>query len=163
MNLIPWRSNPIARRIDSPLSALQQDIDRLFDQFLTAPLLPDVLNAPLANVVNFFPRMDSRDTEAGMQLTAELPGMTEKDLDISVQDNQLVVRGEKKTESDRSTEGWRVAERSYGKFERYIDLGTDLDGEKAQASFKNGILTLSVPRKEGVKRNVRKIKVAAEH
>jgi HSP20 family protein len=162
MNLIPWRQSGIERRSVNPMQSLQQDIDRLFEQFMQAPLLPDVANWPTATMA-FYPRMDIKETDTGIELSAELPGMTEKDIDISVDNGALIVRGEKKTESDRASGNWRVTERSYGKFERSIDLGSDLDGDKAQASFKHGVLSVTVPRKEGVKRNVRKIKVAAEH
>jgi HSP20 family protein len=161
MNLMSRRNTHLPVRTGGPMQSLQQEIDRLFDQFVTGAGFGEA--NWLRPSATFYPDIDLQETESGIQLSAELPGMTDKDVEITVTENTLTVRGEKKTESERSGTGWRHTEREYGQFERVIALGTELDGEKAQASFRNGVLTVTVPRKEGVKRNVRKIKVSTEH
>lgn len=158
MNLTPWRS-PVLDPTTGPLVSLQQEIDRLFDQFFQAPLTREGALASTA----FQPRVDVRETDSGLQLTAEMPGMSEKDIEINVESDRLTLRGEKRAEVERTESGWRIAERSYGRFERTLSLSSDLDADKAQASFKNGVLTVTVPRKEGTQRKARKLKVAAEH
>lgn len=161
MNLMPWRSSPMStRRTLSPLTSLQQEIDRLFEQFFESPTTEP---GWLATGRGWMPKLDVQEDDVGLHLTAELPGMSERDVQIQVTDDYLVLRGDKKAEVDRSHDGWRMTERSYGAFERSLPLGAEYDPERAQASFKRGVLTVTVPRKEGSRKLMRTIRIAAEH
>ena len=100
-----------------------------------------------------WPNIELSDTDQALTISAELPGMTEKDVQVEIANGVLTIRGEKKAE--REGEGKYFTERTYGAFERRVAL-EDVEVDKAEASFKNGVLTVSLPKsdkpREGVKR-----------
>lgn len=91
-----------------------------------------------------WPRVELSENAKEVRVTAELPGMEEKDIEISLDDNELVIRGEKKSETNDEERGY--SERSYGRFERRIGLPSQIDEDKVEAAFRNGVLTVTVPR-----------------
>ena len=143
--LAPFRRRPGAMRRsndDTGLWDLQRQMNRMFDDFFG-----DV-RTPLARVAgtNFMPRIDVEEKEKEYILTAELAGVDEKDVDISVADGVLTIKGEKKDEREEKDSRCFVTERSYGSFTRSINLGDSVDADKIDAAYKNGVLTVKLPK-----------------
>lgn len=138
-SLIPiGRDSSLARTEGNPFAMLQQEMDRLFDGFSRnfAGLSSRVL----------MPSMDLAETDEEIELTAELPGMEEKDVQLNVVDNQLTIRGEKKNRREEKEKDYHLVERSYGSFVRTVELppGVNLDAIKAEMS--KGVLKVTVPK-----------------
>jgi HSP20 family protein len=153
-DLIPWtRNQELATSRDSfdPFLTLHREMNRLFDDVFRG--FGGGSMAPLMEGRFSWPRLEISDTGKMLTVTAELPGMTEKDVQIEIADGVLTLRGEKKAE--HNGEGRHFSERYYGAFERQIPLD-NVQEDKAEASFKNGVLTISLPKsdkpREGVKR-----------
>jgi HSP20 family protein len=91
--------------------------------------------------------MDVRETDKEIVVEAELPGIDEKDVSLSLQDGVLTIRGEKKHEHEEEKENYRVSERRYGSFQRAMRLPDTVDENKVEASFNNGVLTASLPKR----------------
>ena len=125
---------PFATR---PFSALQREIDRLFDDFGRGF---DGAR-PIA-----FPKIDVGESDGEIEITAELPGLEQKDIDVSVSDNVLTVSGEKRTESERKDKAYSVTERSYGAFSRSIQLPAGVDTAQIKATVEKGVLKVVVPK-----------------
>jgi HSP20 family protein len=144
-DLIPWgRQENRAPALfgseeRSPFLSLRRDIDRLFDDFFHAPLAGLGLGATLQ-----WPTVEVSQTDKEIRITAEVPGMSEKDVELLVEDGVLTLRGEKKSESEDRDRGY--SERFYGRFERRIALPSGVEEEKAQAEFRDGVLTVTMPR-----------------
>lgn len=154
-NLIPWsRNNQVsASRSDdtSPFLALHRQMNRLFDDFFRDFDLP----APRANRSLTSPSVEVNEDDKQIRVVAELPGLEEKDIDLSVRDGILTLRGEKKSESRTAT----YTERWYGQFSRSIDVGADVDPDKAKASFKNGVLTVTLDKLPETQSRTKKIAI----
>lgn len=106
----------------------------------------DVWDRPLTTKTEFVPRLNVSETETEYKVTAELPGLEEKDFDVTIEDNILRLKGEKKFESESKEEHFHRYESSYGSFERVLRLPEAIDADASKASFKNGVLTLSIPK-----------------
>ena len=108
------------------------------------------------------PSVDIFETENhDLVLKAELPGMTREDIEVSVENSTLVLKGEKKFESEVKEENYRRIERSYGNFHRSFTLPTTVDTSKVGAEFKNGVLTVKLPFREEAKPRTINVEVAA--
>ena len=94
----------------------------------------------------FQPRVDVVDDDGALRITAELPGMERQDLEILVENNALVLSGEKRLESESTEKGCYRTERAFGRFQRVIPLPDDIDLDQAQASFAKGVLTIRIPK-----------------
>jgi len=142
-SLIPiGRSGDVARREYTPFWSLQREIDRLFDDFTRG--FPSFSSA--AGGQELMPAMDVTETNTEIEVTAELPGLEEKDVQINLADNVLTIRGEKKSERDEKTKDFRVVERSYGSFYRTLELPAGVDPDKIKASIAKGVLKVVVPK-----------------
>jgi HSP20 family protein len=117
----------------------------------------DAQASDAAKILN--PRIDVYESEDAIELSAELPGVEQGDVDVSVLEGVLTVKGEKKSVRE-SDEGARVVERSYGSFTRSFRLPENVDADNIAATFKNGVLTLSLPKVAEQKPEPRKIEVA---
>ncbi len=122
---------------------LATEMERLFDE-IWSPL--DVLRWPSDG--RFVPKVDVVDTGDAVEIKAEVPGLEEKDLDVSLEGNHLRIKGEKKEERKEEQKGHYLLERSYGTFERHLTLPENLDAGKVDARFKNGVLHITVPKTE---------------
>lgn len=153
-DIIPWRGSrrELARR-DDPFSYLRSQLNRVFDDALTG-------NWPAESETIFTPRLDVTETEKEVKVCAELPGIESKDLDINVTDDELTIRGEKHSERGSDEKGRQWTERTYGSFERTSPLPTEVDGAKAKSEFKNGVLRITLPKREGAKPHAHKINVS---
>jgi HSP20 family protein len=94
----------------------------------------------------FSPQVDVTETDDEIKVSAELPGMDDEDIDVSLSDDMLTISGEKKEEREEKREGYYRTERSYGAFRRAIPLSTTVDDEKVDAVFQNGVLTVALPK-----------------
>jgi HSP20 family protein len=108
------------------------------------------------------PRVEVSETDDAFIVDAELPGMGEKDIELTLEDNVLTIKGEKKKEEETKKKNYYVSERSYGRFQRSLQLGPDIDADNVQASFKKGVLTVTVPKIESAKSKARAIDIKAE-
>ena len=97
----------------------------------------------------------------GNELTAELPGMDEKNLEVKVADGNLIIKGEKQEEKEEKKKDYYMRERSFGSFERRFELPEGVDADKIEASFKKGVLTLTLPKKPEAQKPAKKIEVKA--
>jgi HSP20 family protein len=133
-------------------------MDRLFANFFDEDRWPALTNGHRMAV-----RWDVAETDDTVKITADLPGLTEKDVDVTLAEGVLTIKGERKTEkkSDEKNKHYRRIERSYGAFERAMSLPTDVDESKISADFKNGVLELTLPKKPEAKKKAKKIQVKA--
>ena len=129
-----------------PFLSLHREMNRLFDDVFRGAALP-VAGTQGRGVSNFVnASMNVSETDKEIRITAELPGVTEQDIDISLDDDVLTIRGEKKFERTDDKENFHFVERSYGTFQRSLRLPFPVDPEQVQASFENGVLTVTVPK-----------------
>jgi len=143
--LIPWgrnRSSHLPREARDPLVTLHREMNRLFDDIWRQFDLPSI-NDSMETMSNW-PSVELNEGEKEVVLTAELPGMNEKDVEVLFVDNALVIRGERRAERQDASQ--HMSERYYGRFERRIPLNTEVEPEKAKADFRNGVLTVSLPK-----------------
>lgn len=145
-DLIPWgRSRAPARQGEphhdatlSPFFTLRREMDRLFDDAFHGFGLTGFDQ----NIG--WPQVDVVERDKEVRVTAELPGLEEKDIELRVEDNVLILAGEKRHEHD--DEERRYSERYYGRFERRLALPAEVDDERAEARFRNGVLTVTLPK-----------------
>ncbi|WP_298727313.1 Hsp20/alpha crystallin family protein [uncultured Ferrovibrio sp.] len=140
----------------NPLEALHKEVDRLFGGFFDDLSLPAW---PLKHDRNV-PKIDFKEAKTEYQLDAELPGIPAKDVQVSVANGVLTLKGEKKAEKEEKDKNYIRVERSYGRFERSFSLPADADEAKITASSKDGVLTIVIPKKEGAQQ-ARQIEVNA--
>ncbi len=158
-DLIPWGRNRnalVPSRSDetSPVLALHREMNRLFDDFFRG------FDLPLASSPGWstgWPRVEVSETEKEVKVVAELPGMEEKDVELTLREGVLTLRGEKRAETNGSV----YSERWHGAFQRSIDLGPDVDPEKVTASFKNGALTVALGKRPEAQSEVKHIPIKA--
>lgn len=127
------RSRNIARS-DNPFVSLQREIDRLFDDFTRG--FPTFSGG----VGELLPSVDVTETGKEIEITAELPGLEEKDVPVNLADNVLTIRGEKKAEKEEKDKTYRLVERSYGSFMRSLELPEGVDANAIKASIDKGVL-----------------------
>jgi HSP20 family protein len=159
-DIIPWsnRGRDISsRRTEevSPFLSLHREMNRLFDDVFRgfdAPLFSSDLWDGRAG----WPAIEVSETDKEVRVTADLPGLDQKDIDVEYANGALVLRGEKKSES--VDQNRRFSERYYGRFERHIPID-DIEQDNIQASFKNGVLTVTLPRSPAAQQKVKRITV----
>ncbi|HYD86395.1 MAG TPA: Hsp20/alpha crystallin family protein [Vitreimonas sp.] len=152
-NLVPGRrSRPGAM---SPFLALQQEMNRLFDDAFTGALSPFGEDGRSFG----WPSVEVSETDKEVKITAELAGLEEKDIEISVDDDTLTLSGERRTETDDKER--RYSERYYGRFERRLTLPAAVDDQKAKATFKNGVLTVTLPKRDNGGAKTKRIPIQA--
>jgi HSP20 family protein len=165
-DLIPWSRQenrlpvPVGAerdRGDHPLLSLHRDVNRLFDDVFRGFGLSSFggLSRQLS-----WPSLELGETDTEVRVIAELPGLDEKDVNITVEEGVLMLCSEKKSEIEDKDRGY--TERSYGRFERRIGLPRSVEREKASATFRNGVLTITLPKSEAANENVRRIPVNAQ-
>lgn len=149
-DLVPWhvnKKNLSVRNVHEPLYGLQKNINRLFDSFFDeSDLLPSIFEEYENKFGDFAPRIDIKESKKNIEISAELPGMDENDVDLELSDDILTIKGEKKQETEDKKDGYYRMERSYGSFYRTIQLPDGIDKDKTEASFKKGVLKIFVPK-----------------
>jgi HSP20 family protein len=161
-SLLPiGRDRNVARREENPFAPLQREIDRVFDDFTrgfaTFPMFARTSAADLT------PSVDVTETDKEIEITAELPGLEEKDVQINVADNVLTIKGEKKSEKEEKdkNKNYRLVERSYGSFARTLELPAGVDPDAIKASIAKGVLTVTVPKPAPAQTKKIEVKTAA--
>jgi HSP20 family protein len=142
----------IAHRDTNPFSFLQHEIDRLFDGVSR--------NIPGFNMTSM-PSMDISETANALEITAELPGLERKDIELNVADNLLTIRGEKKNEREEKNKDYHLVERSYGSFSRSVELPSGVKVEDIAAELANGVLKVIVQKPTPKQTKQIEIKTAA--
>jgi len=147
-----------------PFGALRKEIDSLFEDFGE-----NFWRQPFRSLARFerawpsklaaTPAVDISETEKGYEITAELPGLDEKSIEVNLANGGLTIKGEKKEEKEEKTKDYYVSERRYGAFERYFALPEGVDADKIEATFKNGILKVALPKTAEAQKPAKKIEV----
>jgi HSP20 family protein len=146
MALIRWQP---FQEIDT----LQREMNRLFDDIVTPATRRD-------NGFAFVPAAEIQETDDAVQLKLEVPGMEAKDLNVEVTPEAVTVNGERKSEVKTEEKGVTRTEFRYGKFHRVIPLPVEVDNQKVQAEYKDGILMLSLPKLDNDRRKAVKVNLA---
>ena len=159
-DLLPWARKDEPAEVkgaeQNPIAALQRDMNRAFESFWSQA------SRSFGGLTGFgdgVPRSDVVETDSGIEVSIELPGLDEKEVEVTLTDEALTIRGEKKIERREEKRGYYVSERSYGAIYRSIPLPAGVDSEKAEATFKNGVLTVRLPQSPEAKAKVKKIAV----
>jgi len=147
MNIVPWK--PF-----DEMTTLRREIDTLWDRFF-----PEALFHERYGTHEWLPSVDLTETKDRLVIKAELPGLEAKDVELTLADNILTIRGEKKEEKEEKDEHRFFVERYCGTFERRIKLPTLVKTDKIDATFDKGILTINLPKSEEAKNREIKIKV----
>lgn len=156
------KRTPAPRRpgsmVESMFGDLQRDINRAFSDFFT-----DVETRPLGQWVTgrLTPSMDIAETDKAFEVKAELPGIDEKDVEITVADGLLTIKGEKKDETEEKGKSFHRIERTYGGFQRALSVPANVDEDKISAEFSKGVLTITLPKAKGAKKGGKKIGIKA--
>jgi HSP20 family protein len=154
-DLVPWTRGERDRESQSmhPVVSLHRDVNRLFDDAFRSFADSQFFGG------RGWPSMEVEETEKEYRVTAELPGLDEKDVEVLLHDGVLTVRGEKKVESEDRNRIY--GERFYGRLERHISLDRDVDESAVKAAFKKGILTVTVPKNAKAVERTKRIPIAS--
>ena len=160
MNLTPWRSSnsiiPFGRsRMSDDVISFQRDMNNLMNSFLTRW---DV-GFPTTIEMAYYPSVDIKEKENKYVIDADVPGLSESDLEMDFKNNVLTLKGEKKTESETKDASSVCVERSYGSFRREIAFDDEVDSESIKAELKNGVLHVELNKKEKSKQSSKKIPI----
>jgi len=155
MSIVRW--NPVRELATFPsdILGMQRDINHMFDRFFRGGVLDDA-EFPAASWV---PAVDLAEKDDAYIAKVELPGVSKDDVKITLQDNIITIRGEKKDEKETKESNYHRVERSYGSFQRSFNLPSAVKGDKVDAQYKDGILTISLPKAEEAKRKQIEVKV----
>jgi HSP20 family protein len=163
-DLIPWAREE-SRRVPSlfrdsgrdPFLSLHREVNRLFDDVFRGfdGRLPSFSRA--ASLGGTWPSVEISDNEKQIEVTAEVPGLDEKDIEILLEDGVLTLRGEKRSESEDKDR--QFSERYYGRFERRIPLGYEVENDNVDARFRNGILTVVLPKTAKAQSQAKRIEI----
>lgn len=159
-DLIPWnrgREMAASRGEElSPFFTLHREMNRLFDDVFRGFDLAPFNAGRMFDRTMGWPNIELSESDKDVKVTAELPGLDEKDVQVELANGVLVIKGEKKTESEDNDR--RFSERYYGHFERRIPV-EDVDQDKVSASFKNGVLTVTMPKTPQAQSTVKRIAI----
>jgi HSP20 family protein len=159
-DLIPWsrgREMSASRGDEfSPFLTLHREMNRLFEDVFRGFDLAPFGGSRLFERTMGWPNIEVSETDKDMKVTAELPGLDEKDVQVELANGVLAIKGEKKTETEDKER--RFSERTYGHFERRIPVD-DVDQDKISASFKNGVLTVTMPKTAQAQSSVKRIAI----
>jgi HSP20 family protein len=149
---------------EQPFLELRRATDRLFDDFFNSFGRPlEGMKSPLSLTKDLFmadwPLIDMDETDEEVRITAELPGVERDDIDVSVTDNRITIQGEKMAEDEKKERGYYKLERNYGSFQRSLTLPCEVISGQVDASFKNGILTIKLPKSAAAREERKKIQV----
>lgn len=163
----PESARPVARRESGPFARLHSEIDRLFEEFGAAPWRSP-FRRTVFDIEPFWrgeiswgkvPAVDIVETANGYEITAELPGIDEKNVEIKYADGTLTIKGEKKEEKEEKKENYYLSERNYGSFQRSFRVPEGVDADKVEASFKNGVLTVTLPKTPEAQKEEKRIEI----
>jgi HSP20 family protein len=159
--LVPWRNNksqpPVTREdFFDPFVTLRREMDRMFDDFFGGGTLPSLQGGQ-----TFTPAVDIDESDKEIVVSAELPGVSEKDVEVNIAGNMLTIKGAKKAEHEEKEGDSYYMERRFGSFVRAVRLPFEVKDEDVQAKFSNGVLTVRLPKTAEMQKAVRRIEVKA--
>ncbi len=146
MTLIKWQPKPMN---------VFDDMDTMIHSFFNTDW-----NFPVRDTRNWSPAVDVKETDNSFVLTADIPGLTKKDIKVNVANGKLSISGERTYETDQENDNYHYRERRFGTFDRSFKLPDTVDEEKISASFKNGILIVALPKHANILPKEREIKVS---
>ena len=161
-DLIAWsrgssQAPSIYRNDDmDPFMSLHRNVNRLFDEVFRGFDTPSVLGR-MAPLNGTWPSVEFSETDKEIRVTAEIPGLDENDVEVMLDDGVLTLRGEKKAETEDKDR--QFSERYYGRFERRFGLGREVEDDKVAATFKNGVLTVTLPKTKRAQANAKRIAI----
>jgi HSP20 family protein len=158
--LVPWRGGKaqtpaLREEYFDPFATFRREMDRMFDDFFGA-------RAATTNWQALTPAIGIDETDGEFIITAELPGVTEKDIEVTFAGDMLTIKGEKKSEAERRNGDGYYMERRFGSFARTVRLPFDAKDSDTEAKFKDGVLTIQIPKPSELQKAVRRIAVKAE-
>jgi len=139
-----WGLTKRSGDIDNTLDSFRKNMDRVFDDFFS--LKPTTLFES-----EWLPTLDVEENDKAVHVKAEMPGINEKDLNVTLENNVLTISGEKKEEKEDNKKNYVLSERRFGSFSRSVTLPDGIKSEKIKAGFKNGILNIEIPKEETAK------------
>lgn len=159
---------PVRGDVGHPLTGLRAEMDRLFDRFSVG--FPSFSTGrdlfdwePFRRSGNEFgiaaPHVDVSESDNNYEVVAELPGMDEKDIEVELKDDVLTLSGKKREEREEKEKDYHVSERRFGSFRRSFQLRSEVDQNKVSAKFKNGVLTITLPKTAEAQKKSRKIDI----
>lgn len=161
--LIPWKWGKngefLSKDTGSPFVEFQKEMNRLFDNFSESMFSLSPMKRGMPEISATFPKMDVSETDKEFKISAELPGMDEDDIDVSVSNEVLTIKGEKKAEKEEKKPNYYRMERSYGSFQRSIPLPNEVEKDHVKASFKKGVLSIALPKSEKAVKESKKIEI----
>lgn len=165
----PGKSPSILEETWQPLARLRTDMERMFEDFfsgVSSSLSGRKGAEPFRTVERMFTgtatAVDLVEKENAYELSAELPGMDDKDVRLSLKDDVLTLSGEKKEQTEEKKQGYHFSERRFGSFRRSFRLPDDVDQDKIEANFKKGVLIITLPKNPEAAKDEKKIDVKAE-
>lgn len=159
-NVVPSEKKPlpVQREEANPFALFRQEMDRLFDNFFSGVEMEPFKG----RFGTFSPSVDIKESDREIRISAELPGMDDKDIDVLLNRDSVTIKGEKKEEKEDKGKDYYRMERSFGSFTRTIPLPAEVDMDKAKADFRKGVLTVSLPKTARAIKETKKISVRAE-
>lgn len=168
----PAKAETTQPEVLHPLETIRQDLEGMFDRYLRNwPSFGELLQWPEFEPFRSLeiperlkhwgaaPRVDVSETDKSYELTAEIPGMEEQDVEVTLTENMLTINGEKREESEQKEANYHMRERRYGSFRRTFTVPSDVDANKISAQFAKGVLTLSLPKAKKPRGKRRKIAI----
>ena len=157
---------PVLRVSMDPWQSMRSEFDRLFDRLsgFGLPSMRRLFDAAPSSETTFsfnVPAVDVTEDDKAYKIAAELPGIEEKDVEVSVSGDILTLKGEKRQEKEEKDKNSYVSERAYGSFQRVFALPTGIDRDKITAEFAKGVLTVSLPKSADAQKQQKKIEVKA--
>ena len=152
-------SEPVRHKPDFPFISMNRDMDWLFNHLDSSFFYSTPLDVPTTFEQNHFPKVDVTETKNEFLVSAELPGMDNKDMEVTLDNGTLTLRGEKKVEKEDNQKAYYSMERNYGFFQRSFQVPETIDQNKIDASFSKGVLTVKLPKATEAKEDVKKIHI----
>lgn len=167
-NLVPWRrgtslSPSVSSNPFSSISSLQREMNRMFSNLWSQPsLMPTGALSEEASGF-FYPDVEMSETDGHIEVSAELPGVNEKDIDVTLSPdgNTLSIRGEKKIKTEKKDADYYCAERAYGAFRRTMSLPSSVDPDQVDAKFHSGVLEIKLNKTDDTSKGVKHIDIKA--
>lgn len=153
------RNGELTTRREPLFQSLQQEMNRLFEDFKHGLSFPQ--RPWFEPITEYNAKIDVKDNDKEIVVTAEIPGVDMKDIDVSLRDDGLVIKGEKREEKEENEKGYYRMERSYGSFYRFIPMPNQLDPSKVTATYKNGVVKVVLPKTAETAKTEKKVDVKA--
>ena len=158
-DLTPWsRGSGLTPFGRDPVSAFRREMDRLFEDFLPPGEARSFAASPAA-AAGIAPAIDLDETDQAYTVTAELAGVDQKDIELSLRDNALTLSGEKRSERKDEAGGRSYSERTFGRFERTIPFPAEVDADRVEATCENGVLKVTLPKNPKAQDQARRIEI----